>query len=126
MFTLDAPITASGGFGGLPPTKDARPFKRPEGNNPLPKASKPKAVSVPSPAPIALQSYPKPCAWVEKRISLCAKHHSRFIKWRKANIAKLQAWVISQPGYDETQALVAAHEAKIRQAYRARGSRAQY
>lgn len=118
MFDLNSPVKpAAGGFGGLPPITPSKPFARPGGSNNQPQHNN-------SPPVIPTAKYPKPAAWVEKRVQLCARHHIRWLKWRAANIARLQAWVKSQPDYDESFALASAHASKIRNAFRANNSRA--
>ena len=113
--SLDMPRAVTGG-GGLIPPVDSRPFARP-GDLPQPAPQAPRALNlshVPAPQRPAVPSYPKPAAWVDKRIALCASHHIRFLAWRKANTARMQAWVEAQPGYDPTQAYVEAYNRRIR------------
>jgi len=108
--------TSTNGNGGFPPVKDTRPYARPSFGGPKkPQANQSNTI----PAPLARSFVP---ASIAKRMALCAKHHVRFNAMRSAFKAQCEAWKRSQPGYDETAALVAAHETKIRNAFRARNN----
>lgn len=125
MLTLDLePVKpATGGNGRLPPTIPPLPFKRPDGanngSNPAPQNNQPPVI----PARHVAPSYPKPKAWVEKRIALCESHHQRFIAWRKANTAKLQAWSAANSPFDSREIAAQRYSAKLRAAVQARQSR---
>lgn len=118
MITFQAPKTAQGGGFGFPPVKDTRPFARP-GDRETPKAA-PSKPAIPAYAP-----YPKARVAVEaseeliaRRIRLCARHRGIFKSMIRAWRAQAQAWIKAQPGYDETRALIAAHETKIRNGFK--------
>lgn len=123
MFDLNTPTKPftplSGGNGGLPPIHDPRPFKpASDGGKPSrPAPQNNQASVIPAHTPPA---YPKPRAWVEKRIALAIRHHAQFKAWRAREAAKLAAWVEAQPGYCPATAACEARMSEIRRAFRNR------
>jgi hypothetical protein len=115
MFTLDKPLVIAplaGGYGSKPPIKDSRPFARPDsGKDNTARLNQSPVIAKPV-------TYSK-TALTEKRIIKCEQHHARFLKWRKANTARLRAWVLSQPDYNESWELRSKYESRIRNAFRA-------
>ncbi len=119
-FKIDFFATQTGGGGGLPPAT----LKPRVATGGFPKPPAKASSASPSPAPAYTAPVSINRGLIEKRIRLCESHHSRWLKWRAANTAKLLAWVESQPGYCPLVAARMAYESKLRRGFKAKHNRA--